>query len=537
MPGSASGRSTDLPRAHAPPSLPFDIFAILLQLLETRRDINALMLASKDIYTEGIRHLLRFPITITDDKQLVSFCCFVLRDIPRCASNLRQLHICIPLKLRHYMDRYRVYANDPDLRGASLMVRVLQKATRLEELSIDWCEELLEREDRLVSSIASLSSFRSLRVSSFGLLSCELLQNVRSPLRTLEVDCWRPDVMQNGHDDLPLPYLLGTLPAHCCQTLETLVVWYPNIGSRHAAEESCRALRFPCVRTLSLRNPANLNLKFLVRAFPHLVRLEIMDVSFDEDDIEERHNANIQEACWPSLQEVSGDGESLYALGLTSSVRRVDAICPNDFYRTRRRLQESLVETRPTHFLLHFGYYRDEDEEGCDPNGGVVDLLDLDSLNEKLTHLALDISLNMQTDDHSPSNLLHMLVYTLSRYDLLSFLVLRLDTSLPTSANPAGDAPPSEDYDLNRVFCFAPFLDPTRCAEDLAAHVPTLVHISFQIKGRPPAFWRVHRTGSRVSLETIDPVEGRELVKREGLQFSPCAAEPQRVDYYLDADD
>ncbi|TFK89599.1 hypothetical protein K466DRAFT_652006 [Polyporus arcularius HHB13444] len=388
---------------HAPPNLPFDIFAILLQLLDKRADVKALMLTSKDICAEGARRLLQFPITIPDDKRLVSFCRFILRDTPHRAPNLRQLHICIALKLRHYAEEYRVYANDPDLHGASLLVRVLKAATGLADLSIDWCEELLEREHRLVSSIASLSSLRSLRVSSVGLLSCELLHTMRSYLRTLEVDCWMHDVIANHYDDLPLPYLLDTLPTHCCHTLQTLIVWFSDVRSRHNSEEWCQALRFPGVRTLSLRNPTDLDREFLVRAFPKLVRLDIMDVLVEEVDMEEIRTDNLEQACWHNLEELSGDVDSLFALGLTSPVRRVDIVCPNDFYSTRRRLHEVLSGTRPTHLLLHFAYSRHEEEEGCAPDGGVADILYSDTLAEKVTHFALDISLNMQTDIHSPN--------------------------------------------------------------------------------------------------------------------------------------
>ncbi|RPD64100.1 hypothetical protein L226DRAFT_372475 [Lentinus tigrinus ALCF2SS1-7] len=526
-------------------TIPFDIFAMLLQLLDIRADVRALMLARKDIYAEGARRLLKFPITISDDRGLVSLCQFILRDPLDRAPGLRQLHISIPLKLRHFFEEYRVYRDDPELRGVPLLLRVLPKVTRLEDLSIDWCEEFLERDNGLIPLIASLGTLRRLCISSFGLLSCDLLASLRSPLQELEVDCWMSDIGCWGKEAIPLAGLMAIIHGHS-QTLEILIVWFSShVESRDATRGWYQQLReFPCLHSLSLRSPGEVDLELLVGLFPNLRSLNITDIWGVEDaDVENMHDDNMEQPCWPSLEEVSGDVDALHALGLTSSVRRVDATCPLNYDSDREwRLHQFLGQTGPTHLFLHFGYdirnhygYTSEDETwALDDRDAFANLLDSATRSEKLTHLALDICLNLETLEDSPSLLNILLeVWRDQQSHHLTFLVLRLDTSLP-GVNTAPGEEEIDDIDAaSAKDCFAPFFQhPASCAEDLALAIPTLMYVSLQIKSSSPAFWRAHRTGDRLQMENIDPTEGQKLATSEGLDFAQrIFGEPSRYSF------
>ena len=565
--------------------IPFDIITILLQLLKTRSDVMSLVLTSKDIYTECARNLLRFPITISDDRQLVSLCEFILRDVSRRATHLRQLYICIPLKLRQTYDEYYVYRDDPDLLGASLLVCVLQKAIQLEDLSIDWCEELLERDNRLVPAVTSLNTLRRLRISSFGLLVCELLEGMHSRLRELEVDICTSDTSAPAFqgDNLPLTHLLGTIHGQR-DTLESLAVWFSFVGRYETTQPWCQALRFPRLHSLSLRMPADIDLEFLVRTFPNLRCLDATcawysseaedDSELSRRDIEDMHNENIGHSRWASLEQVSGDLDGIYALGLTSeSIVRMDATCPLDCDHAQRRLHHLLQSHGFTHVLLHFGYLLDDNHGEFaieDEDDSFMDLLETTMLSEKLSHLALDISLDLQV----PDDLLDLLVSRSSRppYFIalpltkphalqemlleafesesrechnLSFLIIRLDTSLPGRTNNGNyyainQTQHEQTAHLARASAehwFEPFMQhPEACAERLASAIPSLIYISLQIKGVPPAFWRIHRaeSGGVFQLGAIDQIEGQELIEHEGLQFVARGFEPPWLDYGSD---
>ena len=120
------------------------------------------MQTSKTFYAAGTKPLLRAGISIKDLGPLVSFCRFILSDVPARASHVRRLELCIEAELGAYGDNSDCDAHSDEDEGESpstgprLLVQVLRETTHLHTLRIDNCEALLELDPALPKAIQAL---------------------------------------------------------------------------------------------------------------------------------------------------------------------------------------------------------------------------------------------------------------------------------------------------------------------------------------------------------------------------------------------
>lgn len=166
-----------------------DVYYAIITLLDKKSDISAFMRSARMLYPLGLSILLRMGASITTDEQLVSFCRFIQRYFPGGASQLTKLSICIP-RLRLELD----WNSDVELEdykpieGAPLLVPVVSLLPNLQDLSIAFCEELLEYDRRLVDAFSALTTLRRLYLSSFGIRTHEIVSDVRSTLVDIYID-------------------------------------------------------------------------------------------------------------------------------------------------------------------------------------------------------------------------------------------------------------------------------------------------------------------------------------------------------------
>lgn len=366
-------------------SLNIDIYLMLMDYLDSPSDISALMRSCKTLCALGAKRLLLPGVTIRSDAALVSFSRFMLRDLAARIPHLRRLFLCIELQRIDDEGSGSVYECDPEileeemLKGGRLLYRVLRRATALEHLTIHFCEELLEREDSLVDALVALKNVRYLHISSYGLLTHEVIAEIQSPLVHVIVDCSAGP----SHD----VHIAQTLARHR-QTLEKLTVWHVNLMEMFVAlDEEDDEIVFPHVHSLCIRSSLALDLAHLIDTFPNVRSLDVVDVHltgrYSPGDASELRDTNVASADgWCGLEHLCGDEWSLYILGWTHPVKRLDVEWDHLGWL---EAPGPVLDARPTHFLLHCGFSSEGEPVLWDlPEEQVA-------ASTSITHLGLDL--------------------------------------------------------------------------------------------------------------------------------------------------
>ncbi|KAI0369601.1 hypothetical protein BV20DRAFT_357828 [Pilatotrama ljubarskyi] len=91
-----------------------------------------------------------------------------------------------------YRERFSLLVEPEQLEGFETLAVVLSAATRLEELRVTHCEQMLERNMDLIPAIAALPSLRRLRISTFGGRVQEICRTIIAPLVEVDVDASLP---------------------------------------------------------------------------------------------------------------------------------------------------------------------------------------------------------------------------------------------------------------------------------------------------------------------------------------------------------
>ena len=372
----------------------------MYDVLQERRDVLALMETSRALLLAGVPHLLGLGVVITSETALESFCRFLFRDLPTRGPLLRQLRVSIKLPPLDLFDDTAdsdseddfedegMDVDQPEPRPSSVysLTTILRSATRLRDVSLDYFEELLQREPGLTDALIQLDSLRRLRTTSFGLRALSVLPRIIAPIEEADIHQWF-----NGMETSPVFF---DFLAPFRSTLKKLTIWCADLWSVNHEEVDCR---FPLVHTLSLRQVnTSVDLEVLLSAFPNLRHLDLTDHQGAErrtTTVHLDHIRNRELDCtddWHSFEHLSGDLPSLYALGLTRHVRRVDISDIHLNLQSLAPLHAVVAGTTPTHLSLHMGYHR----------GQIQKLTTLPALlhvadAQSITHFALDISANV----------------------------------------------------------------------------------------------------------------------------------------------
>lgn len=385
------------------PTLSEDIYAAIIALLDTQSSISASMQASRMLYSLGMGPLLRMGVSIRTHKHLLSFCHFMPRNLPGCAQYLTKLSICIP--------RYSFADAGGSVNGLEtfklcpLLVPIVSQLTHLDDLSIDYCEKLLHADERLLDTLSALKTVRTLRVTTFGYLTHELVNTIQSPLVSVHVDGVWPlvgGIVTTGSQLFPNP--LEMLDRHQA-TLEKVFIRFCDLTAEVVRLSPITSV-FPRVSALALMDCRVDERSVLVNAFPNLRYLEVTvtckreDIESEDaplphiDDAYDLNRANLR--CWPHLDHVYGDPDALYALGLHCTVTRIDFMCVL-YEDPVLNLRTVVVDVRPSRVIVHCGLpgnLKDDD----------INDLDLTCLvgyepNHTVTHLGVDLGLGSLSYD------------------------------------------------------------------------------------------------------------------------------------------
>ena len=293
------------------------------------------------------------------------------------------------------------------------LLHILSSARSSTHLHLAYTEPLLAHDPRIASALAALPSITHIVFSQVGPLGCELLQNLQARLEDVQVDfddTWvasiitasfakpSPDTivpsLPNGESSgLPTPVptpattpaapASGILPdpvpllAHSMGTLKTLR------ASNAIIVTVADKLRYPFVRTLSLRLAGVPTVTPLVHAFPGVADMYVY-TPFDGcgvrapaptppspesptspttptkprkrrlrppmpslDATREANRTSQLYSSFPPLACVRGFAPGLYALGLTCAISRLEVGAVSVDGREAEAVRKLLVDTSP----------------------------------------------------------------------------------------------------------------------------------------------------------------------------------------------
>ncbi|KAH9851174.1 hypothetical protein C2E23DRAFT_243886 [Lenzites betulinus] len=510
------------------PSLSHDILLELFRHIPRQSDVAALMSTRKALWKGGLRVLLAHGTVVRTPAALRSFCAFMYTDISARAPLLRQLHV--KLSVEHYPDTRSTDSDDSDdtephpgqgntcvsREDVAILTRILEKATNLEDLCMDWCDELLALDDEasLSTAVVNLEHLRRLRVGSIGPVVVEVLNLGRSPLVELDLDCY----VESKRSMLRILHLA----APYAPTLEKLTARHGQIMGVYADDVSEDILVFPRVRALALRDVDDLHsVAVLHHAFPALRSLEF---STRENDIdtEEMRRDTARDAFahpWGVLDRLCGAAESLYALGGAPRARLLEVYRVHSHPVLLSQLREVVLDTEPTQLVLHLGRgYSD-----ISPNFFARDISNLVSFRSRtVAHLVLNMSVGCLGG--SGEEFLSALG-TLLRTQQIKFLVLRflqrqvLDHGIDGVAEERGgeigaESKPLKDNEVVEAMTSSPFENVLRRLYDSD---PALANVVLDIEGRGCEHWTLRRAGGGLLTQLLDDATGCALVHAEGL--------------------
>ncbi|OJT07185.1 hypothetical protein TRAPUB_1957 [Trametes pubescens] len=452
-------------------------------------------------------------VSIRTDKHLVSFCLFMRHNLPGCAHYLTKLSICIP---RCIIDSNGGSADGPDtFKLCPLLVPILSQLSHLDDLSIDYCEELLESDERLLDTFSALKTVRTLRVTSFGFLTYDLVETIQSPLVNVHVDgaCPAGETLTGGSHIMPNP--LWMLNRHQA-TLEKVFIRYFDLRAEYVRSNPTRSV-FPRVSALALIECCVDERSVLVDAFPNLRYLEFTGERTDAeggnnpllhiDEAYELNNPDLR--CWAHLDHVYGDLDALYALGLRCSVTRLDVVCVMS-EDTIINMRIVIADVLPSRLIVHCGLPGDRNESAIFYNE-LTYLLHYEP-DHTITHIGVDLGLGSLSYD--PILYQKATVDMLKPLKVVRFFTFRLHAVALEYEDEHG--PPSAAHLEILAKFHGKFL--AFWAARLAEGVPTLEYLCFRVWNKE-VYWHVSREQGTPQYTRLGLDAGHALVKAEGMQW------------------
>ncbi|KAI0659457.1 hypothetical protein C8Q70DRAFT_983760 [Cubamyces menziesii] len=504
-----------------------DIFLMIFDVLNDQRDVSAMMRTCWSVYHLGVRRLLSMGAEIINNNQLISFCHFMRRNIYN-ANRLSMLRLAIPLSSP--MDGCEDSGSEDSasdegyepLHGIPLLVHILPSLIGIRTLQINFCEGLLQCDDRLVDAFAALPSIHDLRIISFGLLSYDLLESIRSDIVHLCIECSGDEHGYFVPLDSMLPDPLDLLSRHN-DTLKDLCLSYVDLAADTVRPGPSTSV-YPHVRRLVLGAARFRELEILVNAFPNLRELDVTLCNILEFDPDCPRAENRTVRCWDALEHVCGDVYNIYRIGLTCPVARLDIVLDRpgeereDLYEVLTDVQWSSSLKR---IVFRLGFYmliagRELGDDYSVSASDILDLLPPNAAGSSLTHLGLDLNADVVVGD--PIYYQRAVVSLLSR-TRVKFFKFRIHVC-NVEKEDAYDHTVSLGPDRTQVLrkFRAPFL--AFWASRIADAAPTVQFICFEVMQRKMSLEVLRNPGGgERSLVVLSEEASRELVENEEMEW------------------
>ncbi|OJT12100.1 hypothetical protein TRAPUB_11352 [Trametes pubescens] len=528
-----------------------DIYYLVFEELDRRSDVSAFMRSSRSFFHIGVDRLLKMGVYIYTDNELASFCHFMKRNfitVHIAASQLEELTISIDWVDKEdttSVDRPSDKESIKSTQGASLLVPVLGYLTGLQRLTIESCEMLLQCDEQLVAAFAALTTLGELNVTGFGLLTYQVIADVRSYLCKIYVDCGYeiPNQPAENHTSQGLD-LLDPLQMLCRHqgTLQEVTI--------HAANMTARLPRtndyaFAQVHILALKRCYVRERELVMNAFPNVNWLEMfwIEVSNGQEDpsvnVDEIRAVNLAFPMqWAPLDFVYADVDSLFALAFKSRVHRLDVALWELEAIDIEHLRTVLADVQPRHLVVQWGYWDAFRELSVEISPELLGQLFAgveERIINEITHFGLDLGLKNLIDDpalytvcaasscctHFADNHFHdnkdavaQLLASLPRVRCFAF---RLHAVSREYEDDFANATP-EDREDDIVEVLAAGFDVeilAALAAQIASAARSVTLLCFFVMSRR-VFWRVARDASG-SLTRIGEEEGEHLMAAEGI--------------------
>ncbi|KAI9068419.1 hypothetical protein FKP32DRAFT_1618713 [Trametes sanguinea] len=391
------------------PRLPGDILLEILAAAETPYAAR-MMAVSRFLYVEGAKVILRRPIYLYREKELVKFLAFLDTDLHRLdfvhtldirlhtvnedvfvkflgalynMPNIRSLSIALHSRTQlhqvlaildmraqnsEYPGLYEVlHSLTLDIFGleapsANKLVRALPRMCNLRSLSIASGDLLLEVHPDLASAFSAITSLKSFQMGYTHDHGISLLQNLRSQLVSVNLNFLPIGGGLAFFDFVSDVELLQLHPvallAHSQASLEKLDAFGWTTHSALPPNVDCV---YPKMRHLDLEHTSIPLTMPYIRAYPNLTHLRYETSECEMVDSEStalhdhQHRLNVADQLasgltWRCLQDFHGSVVDLYMLGLTCRIERVylQVVHPKVFYQ----LAAALAHAQPRHLEL-----------------------------------------------------------------------------------------------------------------------------------------------------------------------------------------
>ncbi|TFK83922.1 hypothetical protein K466DRAFT_602440 [Polyporus arcularius HHB13444] len=470
--------------------LNLDILQIILSFVP-RVDLLSVSCTSRFLREWAIKELLSRPVRIRLPKELESWCRFFLADENR-PAHVRDLSI--------YLEDLESVSQ----RRAKLLLKFLQRATRLRRLFLGLAEIALNADPEIPSAISRLPALESFAVDPFcrdaQATTNEIIANMTSRLKVLSLYAAIHGGELWGYD---IPRMLAPHREH----LEELCLDFPDVRVLE--------LHFPNLHTLKIPvNDQQPRPSSMFKSFPNLRHLSLFQdlLSYDHfaavpEDLysalrQSRMSEESGRRVWSSLDTLRGLLILLYVVGLTCPVRRLEI---EGYSGNAHDAAVDVVKsTCPQKLLL--------DIRCNNPVRAIVrepSLLGSGSPDRQhVTHLTLRIrfTANPVPVNWEPLSDLAPLL----RNSQVEYLRLVVGGSLVR-----------EDHLENELLIegwvrqYLRALDLDALRDALVGATTTLRVLVFTMSIRGQTVWTVDRGGGTAKTTEVDPVDARELILRE----------------------
>ncbi|EIW62398.1 uncharacterized protein TRAVEDRAFT_27712 [Trametes versicolor FP-101664 SS1] len=355
------------------PLLNLDVLLMVMSFSEDIHTISRLMRASRELYTQGPKYLLRDAVYLENASHILSFVAFMLADHPHRLPLLDSLYIHIGL----------FSAADADVLEKFLIA--CGPLLGVKRLVIKHAEEFFKSSPGLASAFGLLRHVQHLVVSEVGQHTSVFLRDLQSSLVSADLemiphnDGASSDDNDEGDDDEgdeeevdederlrkaltenhrnPILLLhnsqetLKTLDARSCGTT-------PDF-TRSDQYEEC----YPTIQKLTLTANELPNTLYYARAFPNVhtltLRIDPSQLEILGDDLEDFDNfresnmfdfTEYEGPKWTALKAVHGALTDHFLLGLSCPVEQLHIDGP---YMNTMMFHAVLATTRPKYVYFH----------------------------------------------------------------------------------------------------------------------------------------------------------------------------------------
>ncbi|PIL30623.1 hypothetical protein GSI_07325 [Ganoderma sinense ZZ0214-1] len=311
------------------------------------------MATCRVLYHEGAKIALKKPAVISTVEQLASFLIFLRADnSSRC----------------RYLRRLELVEFFPEDNVVQDLIETLPLLTSIENLQLTEAELILDVHHALTPAFCTLTTLRHIDFTGVKAKTCTLLLGLHAPLVSANLNFLSNDdekLWDDLEDDAWVRYHPTTLLDNFASTLEMLgcVSWYINHDMFIMPTKV-----YPNMRKLSFKlHYFPLRIDAFIRAFPNLTDLQVnteyhdgnIDL-FSWDTMLDSHAMNVAQqhahvnSCgtWAHLEHFYGCLLDIYAIGITSHIRRITLVDLQDDGRRKGMLATVLRYARPLHLKL-----------------------------------------------------------------------------------------------------------------------------------------------------------------------------------------